>query len=338
MHMNVGIIGITGYTGIELVRLIAQHPELNLVHGAAGSSAGRPLTAVWPSLTGLVDLNVESVVPSRIIDRCEVVFLAMPHGQAASLAPELIASGVTVIDLGADFRLKSPATYARYYGQEHPSPGLLDEAVYGLPERHREALLGARLVANPGCYPTAVTLAAHPLVSLASPPLVASCLSGVSGAGRGAPERTRYCETADQAKAYGVGGTHRHTPEIEQNLGGAQVVFTPHLAPMSRGIVATVHVRHDNPIDPTSIQRLYAEAYADEPMIVLREEPPSTGDVRGSNRAHIHVCHDPERQTTTAICVIDNLLKGAAGQAVQALNAVYGFPEDTGLPMHAVLP
>jgi N-acetyl-gamma-glutamyl-phosphate reductase len=338
MRMNVGIIGITGYTGIELVRLVAQHPELSLVHGAAGASAGQSLTSIWPSLTGLIDLTVESVAPSRIIEICDVVFLALPHGHAATLAPELIASGVTVIDLGADFRLKSPATYARYYGLEHPSPGLLDEAVYGLPELHRSALKGARLVANPGCYPTAVTLAAHPLLSLVTPPLVASCLSGVSGAGRGAPERTRYCETADQARAYAVGGVHRHTPEIEQNLRGAQVTFTPHLVPMSRGIVATVHMRHEAPIDPAALQGIYADAYADEPMIVLRGEPPSTGDVRGSNRAHLHVCHDPERQMTTAICVIDNLLKGAAGQAVQALNAVLGLPETTGLPLHPAQP
>jgi N-acetyl-gamma-glutamyl-phosphate reductase len=336
--MNVGIIGITGYTGIELVRLVAQHPELTLVHGAAGASAGKSLADVWPSLTGVVDLTVASVVPSQIIALCDVVFLAMPHGQAALLAPELVASGVTVIDLGADFRLKSPATYARYYGLEHPSPGLLDEAVYGLPELHRAALNGARLVANPGCYPTAVTLAAHPLLSVVTPPLVASCLSGVSGAGRGAPERTRYCETADQARAYGVGGVHRHTPEIEQNLHGAQVTFTPHLVPMSRGIVATVHMRHDAPIDPAQVQAAYAEAYTEEPMIVLRDTPPSTGDVRGTNRAHLHVCHDPERQMTTAICVIDNLLKGAAGQAVQALNAVLGLPETTGLPMHPTQP
>ncbi len=334
--MNVGVVGITGYTGIELARLIGAHPELELVMGAAGSTAGQPLAAVWTALSGLVDLTIESVDTARLVDACNVVFLAMPHGHAANLAPPLVDAGVTVVDLGADFRLRSPKIYERYYGLTHPSPGLLDEAVYGLPELNRAALPGARLIASPGCYPTAVTLAAHPLLDLAAPPIVASCLSGVSGAGRGASERTRYCETADQAKAYGLAGTHRHTPEIEQNLGGTPVVFTPHLAPMNRGIVATVLIQHA--ADASEVMARYAAAYADEPMVVLRDTPPSTGDVRGTNRAHLHVRHDPERQTTTVVCVIDNLIKGAAGQAIQALNAAVGLPEPTGLPLHPLLP
>ena len=257
--MNVGIVGITGYTGLELVGLINAHPELTLTLGCAGASAGRPLAAVWPSLLGVVDLEVETLSCERIADACELVFLAMPHGQGAHLAPKLLEAGVRVIDLGADFRLKNPALYHAYYGLEHPSPGLLDEAVYGLPERFRDAIANARLIANPGCYPTAVSLAAYPLLDVAKGPIVASCLSGVSGAGRSAVERTRYCESADQARPYGIGGTHRHTPEIEQNLMGHPVVFTPHLVPMSRGIVASVYIQHEDALNPGNVQALYEQ-------------------------------------------------------------------------------
>lgn len=331
--MKAGIVGITGYTGLELVRLIDAHPELQLVLGSAGASAGQSLSQVWPSLLGVTDLEVEALDCERIAAACDLVFLAMPHGQASHLVPELLASGKVVIDLGADFRLKSPALYQRYYGLEHPCPELLVQAAYGLPELFRDAIPGSKLIANPGCYPTAVSLAAAPLLSLASGPIVASCLSGVSGAGRSASDRTRYCETADQARPYAIGGVHRHTPEIEQNLMGHPVVFTPHLVPMSRGIVASVYIQHEEALSAGYVEALYKEAYADEAMIVLRDEPPSTGDVRASNRAHLHVTHDPERAVTTVICVIDNLLKGAAGQAIQSLNVLLGLDESTGLPM-----
>ena len=332
--MKVGIVGITGYTGVELVRLVSGHPELELVMGSAKSSAGQRLSRAWPALQGSVDLSVEETCVEQLIDRCDLVFLAMPHGEAAQLAPALINAGVKVIDLGADFRLKDLNAYRRFYGIEHPSPGMMDEAVYGLVEVEREAIRGARLIANPGCYPTAVTLAARPLIDHSKGPLIASCLSGVSGAGRSASERTRYCETTDQARPYAIGGAHRHTPEMEQNLRGTHVVFTPHLAPMSRGIIASVHLQHEQAMSGQEIEDIYQEAYANEVMIVLRDEPPSSADVRGSNRAHIHVKHDPERKTTTAICAIDNLLKGAAGQAMHSLNIMAGFPETQGIPMH----
>ena len=331
--MNVGIVGITGYTGLELVRLIDAHPSLTLTIGCAGASAGQPLAQVWPSLRGVTELNVESLDPERLAEACDLVFLAMPHGAASALVPQLLSLGVKVIDLGADFRLKDPSVYATYYGLEHPCPGLLEEAVYGLPELFRGTIADARLIANPGCYPTAVSLAAYPLLSEAQGPIVASCLSGVSGAGRSASERTRYCETADQARAYNIAGAHRHTPEIEQTLHGHPVVFTPHLAPMSRGINASVYIRHEGARKVEEIEARYHAAYQNEEMVVLRSTPPSTGDVRGSNRAHIHVTHDPARQTTTVICVIDNLIKGAAGQAIQSLNCMMGLPESTGLPM-----
>lgn len=338
-----GIVGVTGYTGVELVRLVAGHPGLNLVYGAAGATAGQPLDATWPALRGLVDLDVETIDVEMldgggIAERCEVVFLALPHGRSAALAPGLVDAGVRVVDLGADFRLAA-AAYPTWYGFDHPQPAWLERAVYGLPELNRAALPDARLIAGPGCYPTAVTLTALPLVELSSGPLIASCLSGVSGAGRNASDRTRFCETADSARPYAIGGTHRHTPEMERNL-GTSVVFTPHLVPLNRGIVATVHavIPADVSIDQQSLSERYVERYADEPMIVLRDEPPATADVRGTNRVHLHVAWDASRRVATAVGVIDNLVKGAAGQAVQALNVALGLPETAGLPLHPMLP
>jgi N-acetyl-gamma-glutamyl-phosphate reductase len=337
MSYRVGIAGITGYTGAELVRLAEAHPALELVYGAAGSSAGQALAGSWPGLTGLTDLGVETIEPARLAE-CDVVFLALPHGHAAGLAPALVDAGVLVVDLGADFRLRDPAAYTRYYGLQHPCPERLPSAVYGLPELTRDRLATARLIANPGCYPTAVTLAALPLVAagLVDGPLVASCLSGVSGAGRSPGPRNIFCETHDAARPYGLAGTHRHTPEIEQTL-GYPVVFSPHLVPMNRGMIATVHARLTRPASPAEVDALYAARYAGEPMIQLRDEPPSTADVRLSNRAHIYVTVDAERSTVTAVAAIDNLMKGAAGQAVQAMNAALGLPESTGLPLHPVM-
>lgn len=337
MSYRVGIAGITGYTGAELLRLVDTHPALDVVYGAAGSSAGQALSASWPGLTGLTDLDVESIDPARLA-ACDVVFLALPHGHAALLAPALVDAGVLVVDLGADFRLRDAATYTRYYGLEHPCPERLATAVYGLPELTRATLAGARLIANPGCYPTAVTLASLPLLDagLVDGPLVASCISGVSGAGRSPGPRNVFCETHDAARPYGLAGTHRHTPEIEQALGHL-VVFSPHLVPMNRGMIATVHARLTRPVSSGDIKEIYASRYAGEPMVQLRDEPPSTSDVRCSNRAHVYVTVDPERATVTAVAVIDNLMKGAAGQAVQAMNAALGLPETTGLPLHPVM-
>jgi N-acetyl-gamma-glutamyl-phosphate reductase len=267
------------------------------------------------------------------------VFLGMPHGHAARIMPDLLARGLLVVDLGADFRFRDASTYERAYGLAHPSPELLGAAVYGLPELDRESIRGARLIANPGCYPTAVALAAAPLVraGLAGDWLVADCMSGVSGAGRTPNARNLYCETTDAARAYGLSGTHRHAPEIEQTL-GVRVTFTPHLVPMNRGMVATVHARPSQPPSLAALRALYADAYAGEPMIVLRDDAPGTADARGSNRAHVHVTVDAERGTVTTVCVIDNLVKGASGQAVQAMNIALGLPEAAGLPLFPVLP
>ncbi|HIA03516.1 MAG TPA: N-acetyl-gamma-glutamyl-phosphate reductase [Myxococcales bacterium] len=342
MTIRAGIVGASGYTGIELIRLLAGHPHLDLAYFAAGRAAGQTLEQVWPGLTGISDIGaytLDELHVGRIVSSCEIVFLALPHGVAATTAPQLLDAGLTVVDLGADFRLQDPAAYERYYKIEHPCPERLSDAVYGLVELNRAALSGARLIANPGCYPTATALAAHPLVQVGAVDdwLVADCLSGVSGAGRNPSAQNLYCEVADNARAYGVGGVHRHVPEIEQTL-GCKVTFTPHLVPMIRGMVATVHVRTNSMLSSEELRHLYRETYADDPMIVLRDDPPGTNDVRGTNRAHIYVTRDDERGVITAVCVIDNLVKGASGQAIQALNVAQGWEETAGLPLLPVLP
>lgn len=339
---RVGIVGISGYTGIELLRILHHHPGLEATYLAAGQAAGTRLTTSWPGVSGLPGLDaalIEAFDEAQAIERCDIVFLALPHGIAARTAPALLDAGVLVVDLGADFRLRDPATYQRYYGLEHPCPERLPDAVYGLVEHNREALRGARLIANPGCFPTATGLAALPLVGagLASDWVIADCLSGVSGAGRKPGPRSLYCEVADSAAPYGLAGAHRHVPEIEQTLGIA-VTFTPHLVPVTRGMIATVHTRLTRPTSGEELRALYAERYASDPMVVVRDAPPAMHDARGSNRAHVFVTADEERGVATAVCAIDNLMKGASGQAVQALNVALGLPEELGLPMFPVLP
>ncbi|MFT7625242.1 MAG: N-acetyl-gamma-glutamyl-phosphate reductase [Myxococcota bacterium] len=337
-----GVVGASGYTGVELLRIVHQHPNLDLTWLAAGRAAGQPLIQSWPALQGIPGLDgmtLERLDVARAAACCDVVFLALPHGVSAGVAPDLLDAGVIVVDLGADFRLRDPASYARYYGAEHPCPERLPEAVYGLVELNRVALRGARLIANPGCYPTATALAATPLIEagLAQPWLVADCLSGVSGAGRKASTRNLFCEVAESAGPYALGGTHRHVPEIEQTL-GVQVTFTPHLVPMIRGMIATVHARLQTPISADALRARFAARYADEAMVVVRDEPPTTGDVLGCNRAHVYATFDAERGVATAVCAIDNVVKGAAGQAVQALNVALGLDEGAGLPIFPVLP
>ncbi len=320
-----------------MLRILRAHPNLDPVWFAAGASAGTPLAASWPGLSGLYPDTIEAFDPDVAAERCDVVFLALPHGVAAAKAPQLLDCGLIVVDLGADFRLKDPAVYQRFYKIEHASPGLLDRAVYGLVELNRDALPGADLIANPGCYPTAVSLAVAPIVKHAGRGdwLVADCISGVSGAGRKAGSRNLFCEVHDCAAPYGLAGAHRHTPEIEQTL-GTRVTFTPHLAPMTRGMIATVHTPWTG--GQQLLTDLYAQAYADEAMVVLRDETPTTADARGTNRAHVHVSLNAERGIVTVVSVIDNLVKGASGQAVQAMNVALGLDETAGLPVFPVLP
>ena len=318
--VRVGIVGVSGYTGVELLRILSGHPHAQITALTANRAAGQPLEQVWPGMVGLDLPRVEGLDVDVLAERCDAVFLALPHGVSGALAGGLLDRGLTVIDLGADFRLNDPDAYAQAYGEPHPAPALLDVAVYGLPELNRARLRGAKLIANPGCYPTATLLAALPLVEAGLADwVVADCVSGVSGAGRAPSARNLYCEVQESVVAYKIAGGHRHVPEIEQAL-GVPVTFTPHLVPMRRGMMATVHVRPRRALSRAEVQALYAARYADEPLVTLRSEPPATADVRGTGRAHIHATVDAARGVITAICVIDNLGKGAASQAVHNLN------------------
>lgn len=338
MAIRVGIAGVSGYTGVELVRILSAHPAVEITAVAAEKAAGQRLDRVWPGLAGSTDLMVEAMDAAALARRCDVVFLALPHGVSARAAEVLLEGGCRVIDLGADFRLKDAGQYAEVYKLTHPCPALLAEAVYGLPEQNRAQIAGARLIANPGCYPTATAIAALPLVEAGLTTwIVADCLSGISGAGRQPGPRNLYCDVAESVSAYGVAGAHRHAPEIAQVL-GRPIVFTPHLVPMVRGMLATVHTALSRPTDAAALRALYAARYADHPMVVLRDEPPSSADVRGSNKVHVHVNVNPVDGVATVVSVIDNLVKGASGQAVQNMNLAFGLPETLALPLTPWLP
>lgn len=342
--IKVGIVGGTGYTGVELLRLLAQHPNVELKAVTSRTEAGMPVSQMYPNLRGRVDLPFSE--PSlENLGACDVVFFATPNGVAMKQVPELLAQGVKIIDLAADFRLKNPTEWQQWYGMPHTSQDLLAEAVYGLPEVNREAIKTARLVANPGCYPTAVQLGFLPLLKaglIDSQTLIADAKSGASGAGRKAEVATLLCEAGDSFKAYGVAG-HRHLPEIKQGLAsiGGQTVgltFVPHLLPMIRGIHATLYARLT--ADVADIQALYEQAYANEPFVDVLPvgSHPETRSVRGANMCRMAVHRPQGGDTVVILSVIDNLVKGAAGQAVQNMNIMCGLPETTGLNHIALLP
>jgi N-acetyl-gamma-glutamyl-phosphate reductase len=353
--VRVGIIGATGYVGGELIRLLERHPQVRIV-GLHGRGRDRqPVADSHPHLsrTGHV---VDAALPEA-----EAVFLALPHGAAAELVPELVARGTRVIDLGPDFRLRDPADYPRWYGFEHPAPDLLARAVYGLPELHRDELEGLAgsdlaIVGSPGCYPTATLLALAPLARAGLvEDLVVDAKSGVSGAGREPKPELTFAEVNESVRAYGVGG-HRHVAEIEQELawlakGGTgaavddgspgsvrPVDFLPHLVPMTRGILSACHVRTTRHVSQAELDELYHEAYAGEPFVEVVATPPSTGQVLGSNHCRVHVRADERTGRVLAIGVIDNLVKGAAGQAVQAFDILFGLPETAGLEQLPLAP
>lgn len=343
--ITVGIIGGTGYTGAELLRLLAVHPEVRLHVITSRSEAGRPVSELFPSLRRYVQLVfVEPQMSS--LQRCDVVFSAAPNGVAMGYAPELLKAGVKLIDLAADFRLTDAALWEQWYGVPHACPDLLTEAVYGLPEVNRERLRQARLVANPGCYPTAVQLGFVPLLEQGLVDvnhLVADAKSGVSGAGREAKVPNLYAEAADNLKAYAVPG-HRHSPEMRQGLErvcGQPVglTFVPHLTPMIRGIHATLYARLLDPGTKVNLQALYEQRYANEPFVDVMPagSHPETRSVRGENSCRIAV-HHPGGGAVIVLAVIDNLVKGAAGQAVQNMNILFGLDETLGLRYPAVLP
>jgi N-acetyl-gamma-glutamyl-phosphate reductase len=324
------VFGAAGYTGALTARLLARHPSFELTTVTARSDVGRRLDDLYPHH------RVPMVLEELDLDRhagVDAAIVAYPHGAAAELVASLVARGVRVVDLSADFRLRDAAVYAEWY-REHPEPGLLPEAVYGLPERYREQIAGARIVANPGCYPTATLLALAPLARAGLiGDVVVDAKSGVSGAGRAANDKTHFVSVDENVSAYGV-PRHRHTPEIEQELAvlGADVriTFTAHLLPLDQGELVSCYV---TPIDggPEDARALYQEFYADEPFVELADRPPGVRDVRETNLCRISVHHDERTGRIIVFAVIDNLWKGAASQAVQNLNLMFGRPEGEGI-------
>lgn len=341
--LKVGIVGGTGYTGVELLRLLAVHPNAELAVITSRGEAGLPVADMFPSLRGYIDLKFSD--PAQVdLSICDVVFFATPNGIAMQQTRELLDKGVKVIDLAADFRIKDVSVWEKWYGMTHACPDLIAEAVYGLPEINREQIRAARLVANPGCYPTAVQLGFLPLLEAGvvdEKHLIADAKSGVSGAGRKAEVHALFAEAGDNFKAYGVGG-HRHLPEISQGLARIKnqavgLTFVPHLTPLIRGIHATLYATLNKDVD---LQQLFEARYANERFVDVLPagSHPETRSVRGSNQCRIAVHRPQDGDTIVVLSVIDNLVKGAAGQAVQNMNIMFDLPENTGLEVVPLLP
>lgn len=327
--------GASGYTGAELLRYLLRHPQVSLGTCLANQLAGESIPRTFPNLHGDISKDFEQADWARLGRDHDLVFLCLPHGQSQGPVEDLMKSGCQVIDLGADFRFSNPDLYQSTYGQSHQCPDLLKQAVYGLPERNREKIRQAQLIANPGCYPTASLLALLPLIQAGDldSTVIVDAKSGVSGAGRSAKVSSLFCEVNENFRAYGV-GEHRHGPEIEQFV-GQKVLFTPHLVPMTRGILATVYIEK-----PTrELQDLYRQFYACEPFVsVLQDSLPSTKSVAGTNRCHLAVCRSHHPEYSIVVSAIDNLGKGAAGTAVQNMNLLHNLPERTGLESPATAP
>lgn len=344
--IRVGIVGGTGYTGVELLRLLAMHPRAEISTLTSRAEAGKSVDSLFPNLRGHLDLCFSDPASAQL-EQCDVVFFATPHNVAQRSVPALLDAGVKVIDLSADFRLRDAHEWAAWYGETHGCPSLLDTAVYGLPERNRKAIRDAQLVACPGCYPTAVQLGFMPLLKhrrVDGSRLVANAASGVSGAGRQAKVGNLFSELSDSFKAYGVSG-HRHLPEIEQELaldydGPVSVTFVPHLLPTIRGIHATLYAPLTAGADGEELQSLFEAFYADEPFVEVLPagDYPQTRAVRGANTCQLAVEVPQGRDTVVVMAVEDNLVKGAAGQAVQNMNLMFGLSETTGLEAPGLLP
>ena len=342
--IKVGIVGGTGYTGIELIRLLHAHPQVEITAITSRSEAGRSLSELVPSFFGLSNLIFQE--PSlEVLSNCELIFFATPNGTAMKMTPQLLAAGKRVIDLAADFRIKDVETWQQWYGEKHACPDLVDEAVYGLPELNRSAIKDARLIANPGCYPTSVILGFLPLLEkqLVDPTrLIADTKSGVSGAGRGANVGALHSEVSENFKAYGIGG-HRHLPEISAILSSvlpaeqAQLTFVPHLLPMNRGIHATLYAFANNDVD--DLTALYRQRYENEAFVTVLDAGmhPETRAVRATNHCVISV-NRVSKEQVVVLSVIDNLVKGAAGQAIQNMNIMCGLSESLGIEAIGLLP
>ena len=347
MTTRVAILGATGYTGAELLRLLLQHPEVRVTEIVGQSKSGQRVASVLPALAGLVSGDVASYDAERIAKNADVAFACLPHGASGKIVAELHGKGLPVLDLSADFRLRDPKVHAEWYGHDE-APALRETAVYGLPELFREHLKGASLVAVPGCYPTASSLPLAPLLeagAIEDGPIVIDAKSGVSGAGRQPGERTHFAETTEGFRAYKTGGSHRHTPEIEQTLSRVsgrevRVSFVPHLVPMTRGILASAYVRLRPGFDAQRATELARARYEGSPSVHVLDPGgcPDTLWVRGSNRAHLSYTLDARTGWLLCQGAIDNLVKGASGQAVQCFNLVRGYAEGLGLGGAAMWP
>lgn len=347
--ISVGLVGVTGYTGMELARILATHPTMRLVRATSRTEAGKPLASLYPFLQGYAAGDVVVTAPDAadLAKACRVVFLAVPHGTAMDYAAELLAAGAAVVDLSADFRLADPSVYADWYGQDHRHPELLSQAVYGLPELYSANIKTTKLVANPGCYPTSIILGLAPALTagiIATDGIVADSKSGASGAGRKAAAPSLFCEVHDSFRAYNL-GKHRHTPEIEQELGtlagkSLTVSFNPHLLPIDRGILSTIYTTLVDPLPLDAAHKIYASYYQDKPWVRVLPmgQLPETRFVRGSMFCDIGLAVDPRTNRLIIVSAIDNLCRGASGQAVACANLICGLPVDTGLQFAPLMP
>jgi N-acetyl-gamma-glutamyl-phosphate reductase len=338
--LKVAIVGASGYTGVELLRILHCHPEAAVTCVTSERSAGKRVSDIFPGLRGRCDLLLENLEPVRVAGKADFIFTALPHKAAMEVVPTFLELGKQVVDLSADYRLRDHREYGKWY-EPHLNPDLLKKAVYGLPELKRARVAGADLVANPGCYPTSVILGMAPLLKkrLIDPAsIIADSKSGVTGAGRSVKVDNLYCEVNEGFKAYGVGGVHRHIPEIEQELSQLAgkkltITFTPHLVPMDRGILSTIYAVPLQPATTAELLGLYNDCYKGEPFVRVLPEGvfPSTAFVRGSNFCDIGITVDSRSGRIVVVSAIDNLVKGASGQAVQNMNIMCGFPETMGL-------
>ena len=351
---RVAIVGASGYTGAELARLLLEHPHVEIAAMYARRAAGQRLDESFPQFTGRLGLTIDAFDADDCAGRAQVAFCALPHGESAPVVAALRERGLVVLDLSADFRLRDEAAWRQWYGSaehpQHPAPALLPGAVYGLPERYRAALRGAQLIAVPGCYPTATILAIAPLLDrglVSARGIVVDAKSGVSGAGRQPSAATHFPEAGEGVRPYKLAGGHRHTAEIEQELvlaagGDVRLTFSPHLVPMSRGMLACVYAEPSAsaPRDGEALRQVLLEVYRDEPFVdvLAPGRLPDTAHVRGSNRAHVTALYDARAERVVCVAAIDNLVKGASGQAVQCMNLALGFDERAGLGAVALFP
>jgi N-acetyl-gamma-glutamyl-phosphate reductase len=339
---RLGVVGASGYAGAELLRLAASHPSFHVVVATGDSQAGQPIASLYPSLAAAYGAEVFAEYTSSLFadHGVDIAVLALPHGASQALVPTLLESTRFVVDVAADFRLKDAALYPQWYGEPHACPELLPRFAYGLPELFRDEVKGASAIATPGCYPTAASLAIAPLVRLGlieTTGVIVDAACGVSGAGRALKHTSHFCTVDEDFTAYGL-IDHRHTPEIEQNT-GAQVLFTPHLAPMNRGILATCYARPAAPdVSTASVMEALTDFYANEPFVVVSDRSPSTKATLGSNCAHLTARVDERTGTVVVLSAIDNLVKGTAGASIQCMNILTGLPETTGLPIVGVYP